>query len=80
MWNPPAAEGAIHPETLRQKDRSCSELWRAAHPIERSAHRWGNVADQSTTIRHGNLSGTKDRGVNSMIRFEFALFLFLEKA
>ena len=26
-----AAEGAIHPETLRQMDRSCNELWRAAH-------------------------------------------------
>src|ERR1035437_2864636 len=26
----PTAEGAIHPETLRQKDRLCNELWRAA--------------------------------------------------
>jgi hypothetical protein len=28
-----AADGAIHPETLRQKDRSCNELWRAAHAV-----------------------------------------------
>jgi len=31
----PTAEGAIHPETLRQKDRLCNKLWRAALIIKR---------------------------------------------
>jgi hypothetical protein len=43
----PAAEGAIHPETLRQKDRSCSELWRAAFSRNANAHRWGNALGRS---------------------------------
>jgi len=69
----PAAEGAIHPETLRQKDRLCNELWRAA-PIERRPPM--GQRERMALIRHDNLSGIKDRGVNS---FEFALFLFLKK-
>ena len=57
----PTAEGAIHPETLRQKDRLCNKLWRAARFNERPpmGQRDGFLS------RYDNLSGIKDRGVNS---------------
>jgi len=57
----PTAEGAIHPETLRQKDRLCNKLWRAALIIKRPpmGQRDGFFS------RYDNLSGIKDRGVNS---------------
>ena len=56
------AEGAIHPETLRQKDRLCNELWRAALPVRRPPM---GQRERNALIRHDNLSGIKDRGVNS---------------
>jgi hypothetical protein len=61
MFNP-TAEGAIHPETLRQKDRLCNELWRAALIIRRPPM---GQRDRDVVVRHDNLSGIKDRGVNS---------------
>jgi hypothetical protein len=60
-----AAEGAIHPETLRQKDRSCNELWRAARAcflVQRPP--MGPAAaihfSAAKSLRY------MDRGVNSM--------------
>jgi len=58
----PTAEGAIHPETLRQKDRLCNKLWRAALIIKRppmGQRIWLRLS------QYDNLSGIKDRGVNS---------------
>jgi len=56
-----AAEGAIHPETLRQKDRSCKELWRAVPPAWRRTHRWGNAAE------NGNRSACRSGAVISQV-------------
>jgi aminomethyltransferase len=58
-----AAEGATHPETLRQKDRSCNELWRAAlargeAPTDGEGLRQFTVAARQS-LRY------MDRGVNS---------------
>ncbi len=43
------------------KDRSCSELWRAA-PAVQGAHRWGNAATTGNVSRADNLSGRRTEG------------------
>ena len=67
----PAAEGAIHPETLRQKDRLCTKtLESGARPA-----RHPPMGQRRGFKRDANLSGIKDRGVNS---HEFALFFVFD--
>ena len=62
----PAAEGAIHPETLRQKDRLCTKTLESG-----AAERHPPMGQRQRLGPDANLSGIKDRGVNS---YEFALF------
>jgi hypothetical protein len=77
----PAAEGATHPQTLRQKDRGVggarvrglSQLWRAGAGF-RALTDGANAHPGFGDAR--NLSGIEDRGVKRM-RFAFsAPFVF----
>jgi hypothetical protein len=69
-----AAEGAIHPESLRQKDRDTQTIVLGQHSGERDrtiATEGAAAAGLFSTGR--NLSGTKDRGVK---RIRASPFLF----
>ena len=59
------AEGATAPETLRQKDRVQTALWKAAAAL--AAHRWGRPLFRAKSLRFRDRGGAEPRKRNAFL-------------